>query len=183
MAQIERDNLLKKKVSCSVCGKDISKDQTVLHLQSTNCFHSSHDTCLRQDMLKQLKQTEVAKCQLCKAEIACWEYNQYFTKEERQELDDWAIKKLKSLDIGIHECLCGHLFSADQGPVPKSYKDDLGNPISDAAAVHMSINRIHCPKCERTFCSSCKTAPYHLGKNCQENEAYKKQDKCRFCYY
>jgi hypothetical protein len=52
MAQIERDNLLKKKVSCSVCGKDISKDQTVLHLQSTNCFHSSHDTCLRQDMLK-----------------------------------------------------------------------------------------------------------------------------------
>lgn len=47
--------------------------------------------------------------------------------------------------------------------------------------MHMSLNRINCPKCKKIFCYNCKADPYHLGKTCEEAKAYKESDKCRFC--
>lgn len=91
------------------------------------------------------------------------------------------MRQLSQHNPDIKECPCGNQFIAEQGNVDYGYKDELGKVISDEAAVHMSKNRINCPKCHLIFCSNCKAAPYHLGKTCEENQAYKEADKCRFC--
>lgn len=86
-----------------------------------------------------------------------------------------------SNEMGIKACLCGHQFQVDPGAVDYGYKDELGKQISDDAAVHMSINRVKCPECEKVFCSGCQAQPYHLGKSCEENAAYRAALKCRYC--
>lgn len=45
----------------------------------------------------------------------------------------------------------------------------------------MSKHRINCPKCHLIFCSNCNAKPYHLGKTCEEAQAYLESEKCRFC--
>lgn len=87
----------------------------------------------------------------------------------------------RAQDDSIKECICGHIFAFEQGSVDLGFKDDQGEKISDNAAIHMSLNRINCPKCKKIFCYKCKAEPYHLGKTCDEALAYKESDKCRFC--
>lgn len=85
-------------------------------------------------------------------EIACWEYNEYLSKEQKNEVDEWQMKQLKESNSDIKECPCGNTFIAVPGNVDYGYKDEQGKAISDEAAVHMSINRINCPKCHLIYC-------------------------------
>jgi rRNA maturation endonuclease Nob1 len=54
----------------------------------------------------------------------------------------------------------------EPGEVQKGLKDERGNPVSLEAAKHMANYRIRCHVCEKNFCASCNTEPYHLGKIC-----------------
>ena len=105
-------------------------------------------------------------------EILCWEYNEYLSKEERLEVERFEDERSFTANPDIKKCICGYVFMAEPGQVIYGYKDDTGKPISDEAAEHMSINRVNCPQCKQIFCSNCKKAPYHLGKTCDQNNAY-----------
>lgn len=63
------------------------------------------------------------------------------------------------------------------GEVVKGQKDDMGNPVTKEAALHMANNRIRCNECQKNFCASCNAEPYHTGKTCDQNNA----KSCRFC--
>lgn len=94
-AILDAINKKAKLPKCSVCAKNILPEDDQFMLQSTECFHPAHQGCLRQDILKQLKKSNSAHCRLCEMEILCWEYNEYLTKEEQKEIDEWEIAKLR----------------------------------------------------------------------------------------
>ena len=76
---------------------------------------------------------------------------------------------------------CSYMMEAAQGQVDYNAKDDNGNAMSPAAAIHMSRYRIRCRQCEQNFCHGCNTIPYHAGKNCEEYAFMQNARKCRFC--
>ena len=43
-------------------------------------------------------------------EILCWEYNEYLTKEERLEIEEWEVQMIRENDPDIKTCVCGHVF-------------------------------------------------------------------------
>ena len=67
-----------------------------------------------------------------------------------------------------------------EGAVDYNTKDDKGEPISAEAAEHCAKFRIRC-QCEKNFCSSCNSTPYHTGKTCEQFKDYKAAAKCRSC--
>ena len=73
-------------------------------------------------------------------------------------------------DESIRKCLCGHVFAFEPGNLDIGYKDNEGKNLTDEALVHMSLNRINCPKCSKIFCYSCKAHPYHLGRTCEQQQ-------------
>ena len=76
---------------------------------------------------------------------------------------------------------CDSIMVAVQGQIDYNAKDDMGNVMSPAAAIHMSMYRIRCRACEQNFCHGCGTMPYHAGKNCEEYLRHLNSRKCRFC--
>ena len=73
----------------------------------------------------------------------------------------------RAQDDSIRECLCGHVFAFEPGNIDYGYKDDEGKEVKEESLIHMSLNRINCPKCHKIFCYNCKTLPYHLGRTCE----------------
>ena len=75
---------------------------------------------------------------------------------------------------------CESVMQVTEGQVEYNAKDDKGEIISPEAAVHMSKFRVRC-KCEKNFCSSCNTVPYHTGNTCEQLKDYHEAVKCRVC--
>ena len=73
------------------------------------------------------------------------------------------------------------MFAFEPGALDYGFKDDEGKVLSEEALMHMSLNRINCPKCSKIFCFACKAQPYHLGRTCEQQKQYQESAKCRFC--
>jgi hypothetical protein len=52
-----------------------------------------------------------------------------------------------------------------------------GSSCSACQAQHMAANRYRCSLCSNSFCSGCRTVPYHEGLDCREAAA----PCCPFC--
>jgi hypothetical protein len=63
-------------------------------------------------------------------------------------------------------CDCGNVMELLPGEVQRGLKDERGNLLTAEAAQHMANHRIRCAECNKNFCASCNTCPYHLGKVC-----------------
>lgn len=63
-------------------------------------------------------------------------------------------------------CDCGNVMELLPGEIQRGLKDERGNPLTAEAAQHMANHRIRCAECNKNFCASCNTCPYHLGKVC-----------------
>lgn len=69
-------------------------------------------------------------------------------------------------------CKCGHEFEFSEGSwkdAPK--KNENGETVAKKYAEHYALNRFVCSNsaCKQEQCRSCKSTPYHLGKDCAEN--------------
>jgi hypothetical protein len=93
-------------------------------LQSTECFHPAHSLCIRKDIIKTLKKVNRAECRLCEQEILSWEYNEYLSKEEQLDIEEWQMKSIVDSDPNIKECKCGHVLFSIKGSVDFGYKDE-----------------------------------------------------------
>jgi hypothetical protein len=67
------------------------------------------------------------------------------------------------------------------GELDTSIRTAEGKELSKPAQEHFSSFRVRCFNCHENFCTQCRTAPYHLGYDCDTWEIYKNLDKCRFC--
>lgn len=99
-----------------------------------------------------------------------------------EEMDKIARSLLVSSNQNLVTCSCGQIMEVVEGAVDYKVKDDAGQPISKAAAEHMSKHRIRCHGCEKNFCCKCQAEPYHIGKTCEEFKENKEASKCRYCF-
>eukprot|EP00347_Sterkiella_histriomuscorum_P011559 403371993 len=76
---------------------------------------------------------------------------------------------------------CNHTTSVSSGEVDYNIKNLYGQQISPNAAIHYSLNKIQCEKCNYVSCNECKIEPYHIGYTCQDYRTYLDTRVCRFC--
>jgi hypothetical protein len=72
-----------------------------------------------------------------------------------EELDKLAESLLLSQNPNLVTCSCENIMEVVPGVVDYRAKNEVGQPISEEAAVHMSKFRIRCQKCEKNFCCKC----------------------------
>ena len=110
------------------------------------------------------------KCNVCNEVID--------EKTKIEILGETKYKELekKYLPQNLIKCPnCGELIEFLEGKVENDKK------LSLKAAIHFAKNRCRCLFCEKDFCISCFSTPYHLGKTCEEYYNYINSKKCRFC--
>jgi hypothetical protein len=71
------------------------------------------------------------------------------------ELEKLAESLLLSSNPNLVTCSCQNIMEVVPGEVDFKVKNEVGQPISKEAAVHMSKFRIRCQKCEKNFCCKC----------------------------
>jgi len=70
---------------------------------------------------------------------------------------------------------CGEFIEFLEGKIENDKK------LSPQAAINYAKNRCRCSMCQKDFCISCGSTPYHLGKTCEEYYDDINSKKCRFC--
>ena len=106
----------------------------------------------------------------------------YLSEEEIQEIEKSQVESLVAKNQNIVKCpSCGEVAEKVQGQVDYNAKDDKGQVMSPAAAIHMSRFRLRCRGCEKNFCTGCMKEHYHAGMNCEEHKRHAEAKKCRFC--
>lgn len=166
---------------CGFCDQCIEEHQSVVMIQGTECFHSVHHDCFKTRAKKCLMEDIVMTCPECHKVIPEEEMKNYMSAEERQEIEKSQLDKVLAASGNMARCSCGNVMEFSQGQVDYNAKDDTGQVMSPAAAIHMSKFRIRCQACENNFCHGCSIQPYHAGKNCEEYHRHLNSKKCRFC--
>ena len=117
------------------------------------------------------------KCNICKEVI-----------DERTKIDILGEKKMKELKQkflpkNLKKCPnCGEYLEFLEGKIEYNIYNDKNEKISPKTAEHYAKNRCRCLKCQKDFCISCLSTPYHLGKTCEEYNNYINTKICRFCH-
>ena len=166
---------------CHFCHAPILPDDNSVLLQSTECFHSVHLACFKNSAREALTDNSSMFCPECGRQISVVEMRNYFDQEELEEIEKRQMQKLIGSNINLKKCPCGFMMEAAQGQIDYNVKDENGQSMSPAAAIHMSRYRIRCQSCENNFCHGCGVQPYHAGKNCEEYQRHANAKKCRFC--
>lgn len=117
-------------------------------MQSSECFHSVHQECFRLNAKQALTEGQDLFCPECGKQISTIEQRQYLSKEELDGIEQSQMQKFLGNSANIKKCPCGAMMEAAQGQVDYNAKDDTGQAMSPAAAIHMSRYRIRCRSCE-----------------------------------
>ena len=126
-------------------------------------------------------ENKVLYCPECAAAISNAEIKNYLSAEEIKEIEKTQLDSFIGKTSNMVKCACGYVMEAAQGQVDYNAKDEAGQVMSPAAAIHMSKFRMRCRSCEKIFCHGCTVSPYHAGKNCDEYAHHLNAKKCRFC--
>ena len=116
------------------------------------------------------------KCNVCQEVID--------DKTKKEILGEKKMKELEKnyLSHNLKKCPnCGELLEFLEGKIEYNIYNDKKEKISPKAAEHYAKNRCRCLKCQKDFCISCLSTPYHLGKTCEEYYDYINSKKCRYC--
>jgi hypothetical protein len=182
-AQTFYENMRREKEDscCKFCDKVITQDEMakgkVTMLQSTDCWHQVHISCLVEEALRQLSKSEPVCCPRCDANIQQYELNEYLTPEHKAQIEKNQILEIVKANPDMVNCTCGNAMMMEPGQPDYKMKDDKGQVISPEAARHMAQYRIRCPACNKNFCTKCNAEPYHVGRTCDQAAA----TNCRFC--
>lgn len=107
-------------------------------------------------------------------------------EEDYNEYESFKLKQILP-EEQIRYCinpLCKCCFILEDGEIHDyitGETDNEGNVMNLEAIQHRDKYRIRCTKCETNWCIKCNVTPYHLGKTCEEYDAYIKLRKCRYC--
>ncbi|CDW80922.1 e3 ubiquitin-protein ligase [Stylonychia lemnae] len=121
------------------------------------------------------------KCPDCGGTVQEWEAREILTQKELEEIENLQKAQLLAQNKNLVSCSCGEYMEVVPGKIDMNQKDDKGAPISQDAAVHMSMFRVRCNNCQKNFCAKCQSEPYHLGKTCEQHKEFKEAAKCRYC--
>ena len=72
------------------------------------------------------------------------EIRTYVSQEEIKEIEQAQLEQFIGATSNMVKCKCGYIMEAAQGQVDYNAKDDAGQLMSPAAAIHMSKYRIRC---------------------------------------
>ena len=84
MEQIERQN---RQNVCRYCDEPINDGEGSIMLQSTECFHTVHEFCFKQNAKMILASGGAMFCPECAAQISNAEMKNYLTEEEVKEIE------------------------------------------------------------------------------------------------
>lgn len=120
-------------------------------------------------------------CPECNQPLQDEELKNYLSAEKLKEIDEFHLKAFMNQNQNLVTCPCGNVMEVQPGQVDYNAKDDQGQIVSPAAAIHMAEHRVKCRACDQSFCTGCRAQPYHAGKNCAEFKRHAEARKCRFC--
>lgn len=165
---------------CEICHKNQPDMSEMFFPECCHMMCKDHAT---RRVLKKYPKSDKISCPKkgCKYLMCKEEIENLVSPSDLEKLRDDGLKEFIGENAIIFECSCGTTSIVDPGAVDYSYKDENGKQVSREAAEHMARYRIRCGSCHRITCSKCKSEPYHLGKNCEEFQNFKKSKKCKYC--
>lgn len=69
----------------------------------------------------------------------------------------------------------------EQKEVTSITKDQMGEDLRPEALDCLRKYLVKCDECKKTFCSNCKSIPFHEGYTCDERKLLDEEVICRFC--
>ena len=155
---------------CNFCQKAFNQAESPYFIQSSECLHQVHFNCFKMRSKQYLLENKTLYCPVCAKSISVLEMREHLSKEDIKALDTSSLNQVTGKQSKIAKCPCGFLteIATTQSGVDYSERDEAGQTISPAAAIHSSMNQIHCRSCKRKFCRNCEAIPYHIGKSCEE---------------